>query len=236
LILPVHAFIPCRKGSQRVINKNTRPLPGFPGGLLELKLRQIAASKELASVILSTDDPCCVEVARGCEASLGKPIAIVDRPPEYAIADSLDAFVLHVADIMPPGDVAWLHVTSPFFDAAEIDRAIVAYRQAVERGEADSLMGVTKVQTFIWADGRCISHDRSIAKWPQTQDLKPFYAVNSTIFLIDRDTMAATGDRITDRVHLHEVDPHPAFDVDWPSDFEFVENVLQTRAAPEAPR
>ena len=36
---PVHVFLPCRAGSQRVPGKNTRPFGDLPGGLTELKLR-----------------------------------------------------------------------------------------------------------------------------------------------------------------------------------------------------
>lgn len=222
---PSYAFIPCRAGSQRVPHKNTRPLPGFPGGLLERKLRQISKSELLAGVVLSTDDPVCMSIARDLAPSLAKPIEILDRPRELAIADTLDAFVAYVPTIMPEGDVVWMHVTSPFFGAEQIDLAIAAYRTAAEKREA-SLMGVTRVQSFLWDEQGCVSHDRSIDKWPQTQDLRCFYEVNSSIFIIDRDVMRRERDRITNDPILHIVDRHCAFDVDWPDDFAFVERVL----------
>lgn len=222
---PSYAFIPCRAGSQRVPHKNTWPLPGFPGGLLERKLRQISKSELLAGVVLSTDDPVCMSIARDLAPSLAKPIEILDRPRELAIADTLDAFVAYVPTIMPEGDVVWMHVTSPFFGAEQMDLAVAAYRAAAETGEA-SLMGVTRLQSFLWDEQGCVSHDRSIDKWPQTQDLRCFYEVNSSIFIIDRDVMRRERDRITDDPILHIVDRHCAFDVDWPDDFAFVERVL----------
>lgn len=42
------AFIPARAGSERVTYKNTRPFAGFEGGLLELKLNQLARVPEVA--------------------------------------------------------------------------------------------------------------------------------------------------------------------------------------------
>ncbi|ATQ68127.1 MULTISPECIES: acylneuraminate cytidylyltransferase family protein [Methylosinus] len=222
---PSYAFIPCRAGSQRVPHKNTRPLAGFPGGLLERKLRQISKSELLAGVVLSTDDPVCMSIARDLAPSLAKPIEILDRPRELAIADTLDAFVAYVPTIMPEGDVVWMHVTSPFFGFEQMDLAVAAYRAAAEKGEA-SLMGVTRVQSFLWDEQGCVSHDRSIDKWPQTQDLRCFYEVNSSIFIIDRDVMRRERDRITNDPILHIVDRHCAFDVDWPDDFAFVERVL----------
>ncbi|MCJ2188715.1 acylneuraminate cytidylyltransferase family protein [Novosphingobium beihaiensis] len=227
---PIFAMIPCRKGSQRIPNKNTRPLPGYPGGLLELKLRQVFASHMLDGVVLSTDDLLCMEIAEQLRPE-GKYLAIESRPAEFAVADTLDAFVEYVPTIMPEGVVAWMHVTSPFFGSEQIDSALSAYRNGVTSGEADSLMGVTRLQTFLWDESGCISHDRSVHKWPQTQDLRPIYEVNSTIFVIDRELMARAKDRIGARPSLFEVDRTHAFDIDWPDDFQFLERTLQTMAS-----
>ena len=49
---PNIVFLPCRKGSQRVPNKNTRPFAGIEGGLLRIKLEQLLACKRYTS----TDD------------------------------------------------------------------------------------------------------------------------------------------------------------------------------------
>lgn len=223
---PIFALIPCRQGSQRIVNKNTRPLPGYPGGLLELKLRQIFASKELDGVVLSTDDPLCMEIADKLRPE-GKYLEIRDRPAELAIASTLDAFVEYSPTIMPEGAVAWMHVTSPFFDSEQMDASLAAYRKAVAAGEADSLMGVTRLHAFLWDENGCISHDRSVDKWPQTQDLRPLYEVNSTIFVIDRELMIRENDRIGQKPVMFEVDRRHAFDVDWPDDFHFVERTLQ---------
>ena len=40
-------FIPIRKGSKRVINKNTRPILHFKKGLTEIKVRQLLKLKHL---------------------------------------------------------------------------------------------------------------------------------------------------------------------------------------------
>lgn len=230
---PSYAFLPCRAGSQRVPHKNTRALPGYPGGLLERKLRQIADSKLLDGVVLSTDDPACMAIARDLAPTLAKPIEIIDRPRELAVAGTLDDFVAYVPTIMPEGDVVWMHVTSPFFGAEQMDEALTAYRAAAAAGEA-SLMGVTRIQSFLWDENGCISHDRGVDKWPQTQDLRCFYEVNSSIFIIDREVMRRERDRITADPILHVVDRHGAFDVDWPDDFAFVERVLALEAASNA--
>lgn len=222
---PVHVFLPCRAGSQRVPGKNTRPFGDLPGGLTELKLRQLARSREIASVTVSTDDARVIEIAEGLRPLFDRPLNVIPRPEELAISDSLDRFVSYVPTIIPEGGLLWTHVTSPFFGPEELDRAVTLYREHVLEGAFDSLMGVSRIQNFLWDENGCISHDRAAVKWPQTQDLKPIYEVNSSVFLIDRDEMARRQDRTGDTPYLMDVQKLAAYDVDWPDDFEIAERI-----------
>ena len=225
LTAPIHVLVPCRAGSVRVPGKNTRPFAGDPGGLIGVKLDQLAACEEYASIVVTTDDPAVRAVAEERARRSRVPIAIHDRPPSLAIADTLDAFVAHVPEIVPDGVVAWTHVTSPLFGTALMDEAARAFRREVEDGPADSLMTVETVRSFVWDEEGCVSHDRSAVKWPQTQDLRPLYVVNSALFMIDRTAMIARRDRVGDRPFLFETDPISGFDIDWPSDFALAERL-----------
>ena len=49
-------FLPARKGSERVKNKNTRSFAGIEGGLVENKIRQLLSTKHVDEIILSTYD------------------------------------------------------------------------------------------------------------------------------------------------------------------------------------
>jgi CMP-N-acetylneuraminic acid synthetase len=203
---PVYVMLPCRAGSQRIPEKNTRPFDNLAGGLLELKLRQLAGSKNIEGVVVSTDDAKVIEIAEDLRSLFGTALNVIPRPHELAISDSLDTFVSYVPTIMPKGVVFWTHVTSPFFGSQEIDLAVDMYRREVELGENDSLMGVTRIQTFLWNDQGCISHDRAQVKWPQTQDLKAIYEVNSSVFMIKRDEMARRLDRIGEKPFLMKME------------------------------
>ena len=50
------AFLPCRKGSQRVPNKNTRTFAGIEGGLLRIKLEELLKAQLIDEIILSSND------------------------------------------------------------------------------------------------------------------------------------------------------------------------------------
>ena len=46
----VIAFLPCRKGSERVKEKNTRSFAGIEGGLTKIKLDQLIACPEIDEI------------------------------------------------------------------------------------------------------------------------------------------------------------------------------------------
>lgn len=49
-------FLPTRKGSERVKNKNTRPFANIEGGLVENKIRQLLSTKFIDEIIFSSND------------------------------------------------------------------------------------------------------------------------------------------------------------------------------------
>ena len=208
----------------RVPSKNTRSFAGDSRGLLGRKLLQCIEVEGFSEIIVSTDDNKVIEISQSIadEAGDGR-ISIVRRPADLAKSGTLDDFVSYAASLRNEGVLFWTHVTSPFFNAQKMNYALQAYEAHVEHGHYDSLMGVTKIHDFFWRRGKCISHDRSVDKWPQTQDIEPFFEVNSSVFMMEIGMMRAQNDRVGSNPFLFEMDKRSGFDVDWPEDFELAE-------------
>lgn len=47
-------FLPTRKGSERVKNKNTRTFAGIEGGHLKIKIGQLLQVERVSSIVIST--------------------------------------------------------------------------------------------------------------------------------------------------------------------------------------
>ena len=223
--MPVIAFVPCRKGSERVRDKNTRPFAGISGGLVELKLGQLMACEAIATIVVSTNDPAVTAVARRVGQARSKPVMVLSRPEHLASSEtSTDALVAHVpAIIQEDAVILWTHVTSPFVGADTYQRALERYRRALKAGQCDSLMSVTKLQTFLWNQAGPVNYDRQQLKWPKTQTLPVWYEVNSAIFLASRSVYVARHDRIGDRPYFFELNRREGFDIDWEDDFAVAE-------------
>ena len=215
----VKAFLPMRKGSERVISKNTRDFAGVKGGLAFIKLSQLINVPEITTIIVSTDDEKVKEIAKSFVSS---KIVIDDRPVQLATSStSTDDLIEYVPSLISEGPVLWTHVTSPFIGTNDYSQAIQIYFENLHKN--DSLMSVTQIQKFIWDDFGPINYDLSKEKWPRTQTLTPLYDINSGIFLTDVEVYKSQHNRIGINPFLLKQDTKVALDIDWEDDFYLAE-------------
>jgi CMP-N-acetylneuraminic acid synthetase len=228
--IPVIAFLPCRQGSERVKEKNTRSFASIEGGLTYIKIQQLLQCPEVDFIVVSTDDPYVSEICEKTSQQHTKELKVFERPPHLAASGtSTDDLIRYVPEVISEGIVLWTHVTSPFVDSAVYSDAIEKYTESVFLDECDSLMSVTKIQKFLWNKNGAVNYDRDQEKWPRTQTLHPLYEVNSAIFMAPIETYLNHHDRIGSRVYLFELTVSQAMDIDWEEDFKLAEHRWKLR-------
>ncbi|WP_458411753.1 cytidylyltransferase domain-containing protein [Schinkia sp. CFF1] len=222
---PVIAFLPCRKGSQRVKQKNIRTFAGIQGGLTRIKIEQLINCEKIDKIVVSTDDEEVITICETVLSSSSKKYKIDNRPKELASSEtSTDELIKYVGQIIPEGEILWTHVTSPFITSTIYTDAIRAYQELKEQKICDSLTTVTKHQKFFWdKQGQPINYNRTNEKWPRTQTMNPIYELNSGIFLCDISIYRNLQDRVGVNPYLYELNSYQAMDVDWEEDFELAE-------------
>jgi len=222
--MQIVAFIPCRAGSQRVPNKNTRPFAGEADGLTGIKLRQLQACGTIDRIVLSTNDTRVTEIAMHCMQG-AKPLEIIQRPEHLCLSStSTDELITYVPSIIPEAVVLWTHVTSPMVGPAEYAAIIDAYRQGMDSGY-DSLMSVTELRSFVWNASGPINYDRAKEKWPRTQTIEPLFVVNSAVFMVDARLMRRLNDRIGQRPLLYPMGERISYEIDWEEQFLMAERI-----------
>ena len=227
---PIIAFLPCRSGSQRVVDKNIKTFSGITGGLTRIKIEQLISCSYIDQIIVSTDDERVVDVVEEVAKKSTKDIKIVERPPHLATSEtSTDELIQYVPEIIKSGIVLWTHVTSPFVGAEIYTKAIQTYRKNIADHTHDSLMSVTKHQSFFWDENGPVNYDRAIEKWPRTQTLPEWFEANSAFFIADISVYIKSGDRIGKRPYLFELFDIETIDIDWESDFLLAENIWSSR-------
>lgn len=220
-------FLPMRKGSERVKNKNTRDFANIKGGLTFIKISQLLKVKCANKIIISTNDDKVKKIAHSFNDN---KIIIDERPENLSKSNtSTDDLIKYCGTIIDDCTLLWTHVTSPFVTEYLYDNMINAYYK--NKNAYDSLMSVTKIQKFIWDGNKPLNYNKSQEKWPRTQTLKPIYEINSGAFIANSSVIKKQNDRIGKRPFYYILTEKEAFDIDWPIDFDFAECLFEKLGA-----
>ncbi|WP_170310650.1 cytidylyltransferase domain-containing protein [Leucothrix arctica] len=222
----ITAFLPCRKGSQRIPDKNIKPFAGIDGGLLKIKLQQLIACKRIDNIVVSSNDDRVLSFTE----SLNHSKITIDERADHLGSNSTttDELIRYVPTLIDQGHILWTHVTSPFMNENDYTKLIEQYDESLKQGY-DSLMTVLKVQGFIWSQSGPISYNRDELKWPMTQNIDPLYEIDSGAFISSVENYLTFNDRIGDSPKLIEQEKVKSVDIDWPDDFDFAEALWQRK-------
>lgn len=216
-------FLPLRKGSKRVKNKNTRPFKNYKFGLTELKVNQLNKLKNIFSktykkkkieFIVSTN---CNKVAQ--YTSKFKWLKTFKRKESLAKDDSLDKLIEYVPSVCSGKYIMWTHVTSPFYNEKDYINFINIFFKK-KNNNYQSAFSADYIKKFIYIKKiGWVSHNYRKKKWPRTQMLKSSYSVNSAAFIAPRKIYLKDKDRLCKKPIPIISRTGSGFDIDDMSDF-----------------
>jgi CMP-N-acetylneuraminic acid synthetase len=226
-------FVPARSGSERVPQKNIRPLAGHP--LIAYAIETALQSGVFERVVVSTDSEEIAEVARWYGAEV--PFL---RPTEYATATSPDiewlAYTLEHLD--ERFDLfALVRATNPFRGPDAVRRG---FEQLLATPEADSLRAVELVKQHpgkMWLlaeDGRTMrplldqSHLEVAWHAGQYQALPQVYVQNSALEIAWTRVVTEGGTREGGVLAPFLTQGLEGFNVDDEEDWERAERLVES--------
>ena len=218
-------FLPTRKGSERVKNKNTRPFADIEGGLVENKIKQLLSTKHIDEILFSSNDEMCIAIAE--KYTSDSRLRIIPRPNELCLSTTnLQDLICYVPTITNADHILWGHVTTPLVEA-KVYTAIEQYLSKIIKGY-DSLVSVKELKNFLLnQEGKLVNNTTNIP-WPRTQDLEPLYEINHAIFLAKRSVYTEQKNRIGQKTLLYIMDEIHSKDIDWEEDFKIAEIMYKT--------
>lgn len=219
-------FLPTRKGSERVKNKNTRPFADIEGGLVENKIKQLLSTKHIDEILFSSNDEMCIAIAE--KYTSDSRLRIIPRPNELCLSTTnLQDLICYVPTITNADHILWGHVTTPLVEAKVYDTAIEQYLSKIIKGY-DSLVSVKELKNFLLnQEGKLVNNTTNIP-WPRTQNLEPLYEINHAIFLAKRSVYTEQKNRIGQKTLLYIMDEIHSKDIDWEEDFKIAEIMYKT--------
>jgi CMP-N-acetylneuraminic acid synthetase len=219
------ALVPMRHHSQRVPEKNYRPLAGKP--LFHHILETLLAVPEIETVLVDTDSQ---PVMDGVNHFFPQ-VKLIERPGHLRADDiPMNDILLHDTSQVTADFYLQTHSTNPLLKAETISRGIRGF--LAEHPKHDSLFSVTRLQTRLYfQDGRAINHDPAVLI--QTQDLPPVYEENSCLYIFTRENLVKKHHRIGDRPFMFEIDADEAWDIDEQLDFEIADFLMKRNPSKE---
>ncbi|MEO5329188.1 MAG: acylneuraminate cytidylyltransferase family protein [Magnetococcus sp. THC-1_WYH] len=220
----VLAIIPARGGSKGVPLKNVRDFAGKP--LLAWTIEAALACREIDRVILSSDHPEIMEVARrhGCEVPFVRPSALAS---DQATASDVALHALKTLE-EPFHYLLWLQPTSPLRTADDI-RAVLA---VMEREQCDSCVSVSpapKPPEWMFrlnADATLSPVIKDVPSASNRQALQPAYVLNGAIYACAIPWFLREKRFVDDATRAVIMDPKHSIDIDTELDFKLGELLL----------
>jgi CMP-N,N'-diacetyllegionaminic acid synthase len=223
------ALIPARSGSERVRDKNVRPLAGHP--LLAYAIASARRAGVFERVVCSTDSGRIAEVAQ----RYGADVPFL-RPTDLATSTSPDIeWITHALDQLDEHyDLfAIVRATNPFRGPDVLQRG---FDQLIATPEADSIRAVELVKQHpgkMWVlEGRTmrplLEQAHLDVAWHagQYQALPPIYVQNSALEIAWTRVVSQTGTREGKVVAPYLTEAHEGFNIDDEEDWDRARRLL----------
>ena len=224
------ALIPVRGGSKSIPLKNIRPINGRP--LVYWTIDAAVGCAAIDRVYVSTDSEAIRDAVEAylkeCPEAADKLVCIGRSPETATDTASTESVMLEFAREHDFDQMVLIQATSPLLEAAHLSEGIKKY----EDEGADALLTVVRQKRFIWEESqdgaKSVNYDY-LAR-PRRQEFDGFLVENGAFYVTARESLLASGCRISGRIALYEMPEETYFEIDEPSDWVIIEHLMKNRA------
>ncbi|MDR0920951.1 MAG: acylneuraminate cytidylyltransferase family protein [Lactobacillales bacterium] len=218
--MKIVAFVPIKMNNERLPRKNTK---SFDNGepLVTRVLNTLSNVTEVNESYVYCSNP---EIQK-----------YIPSTAKYLVrSESLDQSTTKINEVISSfisdveADVYVLvHATAPFISTESISEGV----RAVLSGKNDSALSVSKIQDFLWKDGKPFNY--SLDSIPRTQDLEPIYEETSGFYVFTKELAEKENRRVGHKPFLVEVSKIEASDIDNSIDFEIANAIYNNIILPK---
>ncbi len=213
-------FIPLRKGSKGIRNKNRKKIAGRP--LFSWILTE-AVFSDLDRVYVFTDDEQIIEYIER-EYNWTEKVIVMQRSDESASdTASTESAMMEFCDTLGYDfDIfCLLQATSPITKSHDINACLAK----VESQEFDSALTCVRTHRFVWnEDGTPSNYD--FKKRPRRQDFDGLLIENGAVYTTTVSSLKSNKNRLGGIVGIVEMPEESLIEIDSMSDWNIVENLL----------
>lgn len=221
------AIIPVRGGSKSIPLKNIKEMYNRP--LVYWTIDAAVNCKYIDELYISTDSKEIINVIKEYDKETFGKLHIFNRSEESATDNaSTELAMLEFSEMIQSDNIILIQATNPLTEAKHLDEAFELYKKE----NFDSLLSVVKQKRFIWenlGDNTAKPVNYSPIKRPRRQDFDGYYVENGAFYITKTALLKKNKCRISGKIGLYEMPEETYFEIDEPSDWEIVENLLKRR-------
>jgi len=212
----VIVYIPIKKNSQRVPNKNIKPFGD--SNLLQMKLDTLKQVKNIDEIIVNSDCDKMLEIGKMNDVKTHK------RDDYFASSKATNSeFHGHIAEVTKTDSIFLAPVCSPFVSVESHEKSVDYYLN----NSFDSVTSVTEVKNHLWLNGKPLNYD--LDNVPNSQDLPDVVKLNYGISIIDREIMRTKNRIVGNNPGFYKLDEIESIDVDTPFDWIVAETIYKEK-------
>lgn len=216
-------FIPLRKGSKGIKNKNKKKIAGRP--LFSWVLTE-AIFSQLEEIYVFTDDTEIINYIKA-EYYWSSKVKVVLRSDENAVdvASTESAIFEFCSDQNISFDIfCLLQATSPMTTADDINACL----DKIKKDNFTSALTAVKTHRFIWnADGTAKNYD--VFNRPRRQDFEGLLIENGAVYATKKEALLESKNRISGSVAIVEMPEETLAEIDSMTDWKIIETLLFER-------
>lgn len=221
-MLKAIGFLPLRKGSKGIVNKNKRKMAGRP--LFSWVLTE-AIFSNLNEIVVYTDDEFITSYISENYKWTDK-LTVMERSVESA-ADTAStelAIIEYCEKVSYDFDTfCLLQATSPLTTFQDINACLKKQSE-----DCDSVLTVVKTHRFSWdSKGSPLNYDFN--NRPRRQDFEGLLIENGAVYVTSKNALLKSKNRISGNIGLVEMPEDSYHEIDSESDWKLVEQLLIDR-------
>lgn len=225
------ALIPVRGGSKSIPLKNIREIAGKP--LVYWSINACVQSQYVDKVYVMTDSP----IIKQCVESFNmQKVVVIGRSAESASdTASTESAMIEFANAYDFDNILLVQATSPLITSEDINGGIRLF----ENPNVDSVLSVVEQKRFNW---RYADDTSTVVKplnydymhRPRRQEFDGYLTENGAFYITSKQRLLESNNRISGNIAAYKMSEDTFFEIDEPSDWLIISNMLQARESKKA--
>ncbi|GAA0724295.1 HAD hydrolase family protein [Clostridium malenominatum] len=218
------AFIPLRGGSKSIPLKNIKLINKRP--LIYWVLDAATQCNFIDRVYVATDSD---EIKSVVEKYSSDMIQVIDRSKETSTDNaSTESAMMEFAEKYSFNSITLIQATSPLLTTSDLDKGFEEFNKR----KYDSVLSVVRQKRFLWqhsGEGFLTPINYNFTNRPRRQEFDGFLVENGAFYITKREDLLNSKCRISGKIGFVEMCEDSYFEIDEPSDWIIVEELLEKR-------